>query len=132
MDTEESFESIDDFIGRYIHSVEQLEILSLLSRTPEQAWSVNAIFQVIRSSESSIEECLRRFVLDGLAVKDPSGMYRFDVRERKMAHLVAETVTAYRERPVAVISLVYRAGPSTTAHETPKGVAPAKEKNPGS
>jgi sugar phosphate isomerase/epimerase len=99
---------LHQFIARYIGSVEQLEILSLVSSAPGKTWSVAEVFRVIQSSEASVAECLKRFAEHGFLTVESGGGHRFAPNTTDLAECVAELTKAYRERRVSIIEMIYR------------------------
>ncbi len=95
------------FINRCVSSVEQLEILRLLSSQPGRAFTVADVFREVRSSEKSIEASLEGFCRSDLLTAEPGGQYRFNPKTPELGQAVAELMRTYRERRVAVIELIY-------------------------
>ena len=104
------------FIGKYVRSVEQVEVLRLLSAPPIRNWTVSEVFRQIQSSEKSITECLEDFLKVQLLVSESAGAYRFAPQDPALASAVAELSAAYHERRVSVIELIY-AKPSDTLQD---------------
>ncbi len=98
---------LQEFIGRYIRSVEQLEILCLFVAEPNRGWTVAEIFRQIQSSERSVAECLQEFVRCELLNRDTEGRYYFP-REAGASALALELYRCYRERRVTVVETIYR------------------------
>lgn len=96
------------FIARHIESVEQLEILCLLSENPSREWSVQEVFRCVQSTERSVQQCLESFVARGLAVKVADGAFRFSPASSELANSATDLVRTYRERRVAIIETIYK------------------------
>lgn len=111
MPQETSPSALTGFIARWIHSVEQLEILCLLSAEPERRWSVPEVLARVQSSENSIVRSLQQFVQEGLVRAEANGSYRFAPRERKWVPIMAELRAAYQKRPVSIIQAIYASRP---------------------
>ncbi|HEX3716847.1 MAG TPA: hypothetical protein VH595_02680 [Verrucomicrobiae bacterium] len=99
---------LQQFIDRYIHSVEQLEILCLLVDESAKTWSEIEVFHRIQSSQESVSRTLRRFRDDRFLVFDLTKGYRFSPESSDLARLASELAKAYRERRVAVIGAIYK------------------------
>lgn len=112
MSTHPISNEVQKFIVRYIETVEQLEVLSLLAENPSTMWSVPEVFRKIQSSEKSVREILGNFVRTGLAVEKQAERYQFP-EESEAATQAAAAVAAYRQRPVTVIECIYKK-PSTS------------------
>lgn len=99
------------FIARYIRSIEQLEILSLLAANPGKQWSIAEMYRAIQSTEESIKNCLRDFVEQQLAIQQTEH-YAFSPATPQLRDAALAVLKAYRERPVAIIELIYSPQPS--------------------
>jgi len=96
------------FIARYIHSVEQLEILCLVSSAPSRPWTVAEVFHEIQSSEKSVTASLRKFEQDGFLKAKENGTFNFSPATPALTDLVHELSRLYRERSVAIVESIYR------------------------
>src|ERR1044072_8118162 len=102
------------FLGKYIHSVEQLEILMLLNSEPGRAWSPQEVNQIIRSNECSIAERLRDLVASNLLQRITSNGETFQLHpELHDAPVIAEIGELYKSCRLAIIETIY-AAPSAT------------------
>ena len=102
-------ESVARFIAVHVRSLEQLEILLLLASQPERAWSVDAVYDVIRSSRSSATERLDELRLQGLlSVSDEKkGLYRYQPQTPESAAAIGTLAQLYKERRVKIVELIY-------------------------
>ncbi|MDB6152417.1 MAG: hypothetical protein JWL90_870, partial [Chthoniobacteraceae bacterium] len=102
--------AVKDFLREYIHSVEQIEILALVSSAPEREWTVSAIDMALRSNEQSIKSRLAGFIRAGLLIEmaNAEGAYRYEPKNPQLAAAVTETIQAYRVRPVLVIETIFK------------------------
>jgi hypothetical protein len=99
------------FITRYVHSVEQLEILCLMSSNPTKSWSISEVFHAIQSSETSVAACLRKFQHEGFLASKEDGIFCFSPATLAMAEMVRLLSVAYRERRVMIIEMIYKRPP---------------------
>lgn len=101
--------AIRTFISQYVCSVEQLEILLLFCREPDEAWSVQSVYDVILSTPKSVERWLEELVRNGLLEKqsEPVQSYRC-CRKESLISQVAALEKIYRTKPVRVIEAIYR------------------------
>lgn len=97
---------VQQFVARYIRSVEQLEILLVLHGNPGKWWTSQEVFRQIQSSEKSVVDGLEFFVREGLVQKDTEGKFQLKPGASG-GEAVPELARAYRERRVAVIELIY-------------------------
>lgn len=94
-------------IARHIHSVEQLEILLFLQKTPGKLLTKQEVFRAIQSSETSVASSLAYFSNEGFLIKESEGTYRFAPPSPELEQACALLATAYHERRVAVIEAIY-------------------------
>jgi hypothetical protein len=108
---------LERFIRQGIHSIEQLEVLLLLSAQPERWWNETEVFKVIRSSLPSVSDRLAELSVSGLLERrdDQTLTYRYAPKTLPHARLIEELAEAYRSHRVAVIDAIYR--PQTPASE---------------
>ena len=102
-------EGVRRLIADHIESVEQLEILLLLCRDPERAWSAEAVARELRISALSAGERLEDLARDALVVRERDGDldYRYGPRDADQDEAVRGLVSAYAERRVTVINLIF-------------------------
>ncbi|WP_367870851.1 hypothetical protein [Luteolibacter sp. Populi] len=100
---------VRQLIFQHLSSVEELEILLLLTGEAGKAWTVETTYQRILSSRKSVEKGLEKFAAAGLVSKIPppeSPTYIFD---RAAADTTfQELARCYRELPVRVIEAIYQ------------------------
>jgi hypothetical protein len=98
-----------DFISRHVQSVEQLEILLLVSRPPITPWSPGTVYEKILSSPRSVERWLEELTRTGLLerVSDPEGSYRRS-QDDQVGAQISTLGEFYRTVPVRVIEAIYK------------------------
>ena len=97
---------VRQFITRHIDSVEQLETLLLLSRAPDAEWAAGAVAAALYTQPASAARRLASLHEQGLIVPVADARYRFAPADRRTADDVDELAAAYKERRVAVITLI--------------------------
>lgn len=103
------------FIRRYIHSVEQLEILLLLQSRRDRAWSVESIDAHIRSNLDSVARHLADMAGQGLVQGSGSRearLYQYGPESSELNARIEELAELYRERRVSVVELIFAEPPS--------------------
>lgn len=102
-------EDVRRFIIDSVDSVEQLEILLLLHQHRDRAWDAEAVARELRVSPLSAGERLRELAADGLLEKrgGKPAEYRYAPASPKLDEAVRGLVTAYAERRVTVINLIF-------------------------
>jgi hypothetical protein len=100
--------SVQQFLSKYIRSLEQLEVLLLLRNSANRAWTSAEVYEVVRSSPSSVEERLESFVRHGFLAKEdgPPSAFRYAPREN-LGAAVDETASAYQKWRVRVIEAIF-------------------------
>jgi hypothetical protein len=96
---------LQQFIAQHVHSVEQVEILCLLSEHPQQFFLVSEVFQKIQSSEKSVLDRLNRFAVEKLLTVDPGGGFRWSSNYQRLG---TDLATVYRQRRLSIIELIYQ------------------------
>jgi hypothetical protein len=102
-------EELDRFIAAEIQSLEQLEILLLLSGNPHKWWTAQGVYDVIKSSLSSVEARLGEMVAKAILLSEVEGdrRYRFSPNDDSVWRIVSELRDAYKERSVKVVQAIY-------------------------
>lgn len=96
-----------------IKSLEQLEILFLLSGNPHKWWTANAVYEVVKSSLSSVQERLNDMLQRGFLRQETGNetRYQFAPSDENIWKIISELREAYKERPVKVVQAVYSKPP---------------------
>ena len=100
-------EDVHRFILSRIESVEQLEVLLLMHRTPETGWTPEAIARELYSTPSSVRGRLDALVRQELV--SPAGnpsIFHYQPKTQSLAATVERIAECYRLRRVAVITLI--------------------------
>jgi len=100
---------LDSFIAAEIKSLEQLEILLLLSGNPHKWWSAKGVYDVIKSNPASVQDRLDEMVRRGMLKKDENRepRYQFSPVNEVVWKVVTELREAYKERSVKVVQAIY-------------------------
>ena len=106
-------DELDKFIASEIQSLEQLEILLLLSGNPHKWWTSQAVYDVVKSSPASVEDRLEVFAQRSVLKRDNENgiRYQFSPSEEKLWRIVTELREAYKERSVKVVQAIYAKPP---------------------
>ena len=99
-------EDVRRFLLQCIDSVEQLEVLLHLYRTPEQAWSCDSIALALYSNPASIARRLAGLYSNGLLTLESSSTYRYQPKTAELDVTVSHLAETYRQRRVAVITVI--------------------------
>jgi hypothetical protein len=99
-------EGVRRFITRHIDSVEQLETLLLLSRAPDAEWTAGAVAAALYTQPASAERRLASLHEHGLVARVAEARYRFAPADPRSVADVEDLAAAYKERRVAVITLI--------------------------
>ena len=94
------------FLYQNIESVEQLEVLLLLWRAPERGWTSDEVATAVYSHPSSVVRRLAMLLGQGLLREREPGCYRYAPRTAELHDTVSRLDHMYRERRVAVITLI--------------------------
>ncbi|MFL6521012.1 MAG: hypothetical protein ACJ8NS_12380 [Chthoniobacterales bacterium] len=109
MATEALSDSVKQFLGRYIHSLEQLELLLLLRGQPDRLWTVTQVYEVIRSSQASLRKGLECFTNEGFfcAEKGTLPAFRYSPQNEELREAVEQIAASYRLSRVRVIEAIF-------------------------
>ncbi|MCY1073534.1 hypothetical protein [Archangium lansingense] len=101
-------EEVRRFITDHIDSVEQLEILLLLHQHPERSWTAESVARELRISALSADDRLKDMARSGILAKVQGSEveYRY-APSQQLGDVVAGLATAYAERRVTVINLIF-------------------------
>jgi DNA-binding IclR family transcriptional regulator len=97
--------SVTQFLETHIDSVEQLQVLLLLSLEPERAWTVAGIAERLSTSTSSVEIRLSRLISHGL-IEQAGDTYSYTLTgagDRR----VREVAAYFKSRRAAVIGAIF-------------------------
>jgi hypothetical protein len=104
---------LDRFIALEINSLEQLEILLFVSGNPHKWWTVQDVYNVVKSSLQSVGDRLNEMVERGFLKKesDAEVRYQFAPGDEKVWNMTAELRNAYKEKSVKVVQAIYSKPP---------------------
>jgi hypothetical protein len=99
-------EDVHHFLHQNIDSVEQLEVLLLLWRTPARGWTSEEVAAAVYSHPTSVVRRLAMLLGQGLLREREPGCYQYSPRTADLHETVTRLDHMYRERRVAVITLI--------------------------
>lgn len=99
-------DDVHRFLFQNIESVEQLEVLLLVRRTPERGYTAEEIARDLYSHPSSIAQRLGLLAGQGLLREVEPGRFRYAPSSAELHRTVGCVADTYRERRVAVITLI--------------------------
>lgn len=99
-------EDVHRFLYHYIESVEQLEVLLLLRQAPERGWTADDVARALYSHPSSVASRLALLLGQGMLREIGPGRYQYAPRSVETHDTVTRVAETYRERRVAVITLI--------------------------
>ena len=101
-------EAILSFVQRSIKTGWSLELLLLLSREPERAWTGEALVLELRGTRMVVEESVAVLVAAGLiAVTDGRVSYR--PQSAELARLAAGLADLYARKPLTIMRTIFTA-----------------------
>lgn len=93
------------FIREQLRSVWALELLLLMRRRADHAWSPQELVTELRASQTLVTDNLTVFERAGL-IRADDGRYAFAPVSPVLAALCDQLAAAYAERPVTVINAI--------------------------
>jgi len=106
-------EQLEKFIAQEIGSLEQLEVLLCLAANPEKWWTVQDVYNVVKSSVPSVTDRLSEMVASGFLRREgETGVrYQFAPEDENLRALISELGAAYKEKSVKVVQAIYSKPP---------------------
>lgn len=99
---------LTQFIAEAIDSIETLEILLLLHRSPETFWAPSAVESHLGLKKGIAEKRLAGLAQKRLAVRgEESGGYRYRPENDERRKIVAELAAAYSDKRASVVNTVF-------------------------
>jgi hypothetical protein len=103
-------DSVRRFLAAYVPSIAQLEVLILLRAKADREWSAPEVSGELRSSVMSVQDRLGDLASRGLLVvreADSLLLYRYAPATEDARRQIDKLASAYKERRLAVINLIY-------------------------
>jgi hypothetical protein len=102
--------ALNQFIATNIHSVEEVEIISLLSRSPETFWSGEAIGTQLGLNPEAATSKARELVRRGILKAGESGpVFRYGPASDATKENLTALLASYRDHRISVINAIYSA-----------------------
>lgn len=99
-------DDVHRFLYQYIDSVEQLEVLLLARQSPGRRWSAEDMARELYSHPGSIAQRFESLLGCSLLREAAPGYFQYAPRSAELDLAVGRVAEMYRERRVAVISLI--------------------------
>ncbi|HYC33835.1 MAG TPA: hypothetical protein VEB59_16210 [Gemmatimonadales bacterium] len=99
-------DAVHRFLYHNIDSVEQLEVLLLLRRAADRGWTAEEVARELYSHPSSVLHRMSSLAGRGLLRELEPACFRYAPRSAELHDTVRAVAEAYRERRVAVITLI--------------------------
>lgn len=99
---------VQQFIAKYIRSLDQLEVLLLVGALPDREWSANEVYEVVRSNPAVVAQRLDELVKFGLLSRagDPP-LYRYAPRTEELCEQVSVLSGIYKMSRHRIVELIY-------------------------
>ncbi len=94
------------FVRQHFRSVWALELLLLMRRELDRAWTVDELVDELRASPPLVRNCLASLQRSGLLIAESATHYRYGPAGAFLPNMCDEIDRLYRERPVALINLI--------------------------
>ena len=102
-----SEEAVLSFVKGAIKSAWPLELLLLMQREPQKAWSVGELVRELRASTGVVHESLASLIAAGLVVSRETGVYTYAPKTPALGELVSALVDLYSRKPITVMSAIF-------------------------
>jgi hypothetical protein len=101
---------IDRFLANHITSMEHLEVLLLLFRSPDTYWSADAIATQLSIRRETVDGRVRDLARSNLALPSTSAAaWRFHSADPDISRTITELAELYRDRRISVVNAIYSA-----------------------
>lgn len=97
---------VKEFIGKYIYSIAQLEIILLLRSEPQKFWTADEITQKLYLQVEMTTKLLLEIVHRGLAIRTDTG-FRYEPMNSVDRNALDQLAEIYQERRVAVTAEIF-------------------------
>jgi hypothetical protein len=121
---------VQQFVRNYIKTLDQLEVLLLLSALPQREWTANAVYRVVLSTPELVQQRLDAFVQSGLFTRidaDPP-LYRYGPQSDELAQQVSALAAAFQLGRHKIVELIY---PPSSSRDSAKDFSDAFRFKPG-
>lgn len=100
---------VREFLTDYIDSAELLDVLMLLVREPDKAWTPDTVSNRVFSVPQAAQQRLDELTVRGLVAEraDTPGSYALSVRDDKLAETLAEVRQVYERNRADLITFVF-------------------------
>ena len=99
---------IVDFIRSSVKTVWSLELLLLMRRTQQHAWSYDQLIRELRSSRNIVTESISVLVQAGVVREEDAG-FRYGPATAELDGLIEQLAQEYVERPTTIVNLIVEA-----------------------
>ena len=99
-------EPVLKFVRGSIKSVWTLDLMVLMRRHKDRAWTPDALAGELRANRALVQEALSSLVPAGLLVVEPDGSFRYRPANSALEDVAAEVERHYVERPLALIKAI--------------------------
>lgn len=97
------------FVQKSIKSVWALEMLLLLQRERQRAWSSGDLIRELRSSDSAVGEAIASLRGAGFASAEPGDAVKYDPASAELDEIAGRVQAIYAEKPLAVAKAIMSA-----------------------
>jgi hypothetical protein len=99
---------VERFLVKYITSLEQLEVLLLVSALPDREWSQEDVYRVVMTTPPLVSQRLEEFVQAGFLTRSGQpALYRYAPRSEDLAHQLANVGAFYKISRHKVVEFIY-------------------------
>jgi hypothetical protein len=99
---------VRQFVESYIRSLDQLEVLLLVSALPDREWSVDDVYNVVRSSPAVVAERLESFAKSGILVRSQEPpVYQYRPRTEEFGRAISSLSAIYKMSRHRIVELIY-------------------------
>jgi len=99
---------VRQFLMQHVRSVSQLEILLLLSASPERWWTPGEVYKAVLSNEELVGQTLESFQRSGL-LRRSEAAFQFSPASEAIKMVIGNLTSFYRTYPNRIVQSIYEA-----------------------
>ena len=99
---------VREFVEKHIRSLDQLEVLLLVSARPDREWSVDDVYNVVRSSPTVVSERLESLV--NMRILSRAGqppLFRYQPQTEELSRAISALGATYKLSRHRIVELIY-------------------------
>ncbi len=107
---------VSQFVEKHIRSLDLLEVLLLVSALPDREWSVDDVYNIVRTSPAVVAERLEYLTSAGIFSRTAQPLvYRYQPRTEELARAISSLSGTYKSSRHRIVEMIYAPSPTDYA-----------------